>query len=190
MQWGKWERTTGFEDWGVTQNWGESGVRCWWGWKPYCKGLGQWWEVQSNKEDRKENGSFGSSNKQILRLSKPGNVSEKGGVKIPEKRIYQNPLDKSWSLSKKDICLSKVSEKVGKDGISHSSFFSKKEKEWQGGEGWRNISSKYWCGYRYMLRWIGYNIKWLGVDLFKFSLENESWGPPETEENRSRAWRD
>ena len=70
------------------------------------------------KEDGKENGSSGSSNKQISRLSKLGNVSGKGRDEI---------------LERGDICLSKVKEKQGKDGLCHSIFFSKKEEAGKAG---------------------------------------------------------
>lgn len=78
----------------------------------------EWREVQSSKEDGKENGSSGSSNKQISRLSKLGNVSGKGRDEI---------------LERGDICLSKVKEKQGKDGLCHSIFFSKKEEAGKAG---------------------------------------------------------
>lgn len=84
--------------------------------------MGQWWEVQSNKEDGKENGSFGSSNKQILRLSKPGNVSEKGGVKIPGKRryLFEQSLreggERMGSVTALSFQRRKKNDRVGKDG--------------------------------------------------------------------------
>ena len=48
--------------------------------------MSEWREVQISKEDGKENGSSGSSNKQISRLSKLGNVSGKGRDEILERR--------------------------------------------------------------------------------------------------------
>lgn len=73
--------------------------------------MSEWREVQISKEDGKENGSSGSSNKQISRLSKLGNVSGKGRDEI---------------LEREDICLNKVKEKAGK-GWDLSQHFLLKE---------------------------------------------------------------
>jgi len=79
--------------------------------------LSQWREVQSSKEDGKENGSSGSSNKQISRLSKLGNVSGKGRDEI---------------LERGDICLSKVKEKAGKGWALSQHFLLKEGRSMKG----------------------------------------------------------
>ena len=94
--------------------------------------MSQWREVQSSKEDGKENGSSGSSNKQISRLSKLGNVSGQGRDEI---------------LERGDICLSKVKEKAGKGWALSQHFLLK---EGRSMKGWMKMEEHFVKGWAWL----------------------------------------